>query len=98
MLALSERWLDSGSDTGLMQLELRGVDREDVPLHLRWRLVATHGDGPQVPATAAIVLARKLARDELAGAGAGPCLDLFTLDEFLAALDGYAITTTIEAV
>ncbi|TCO42620.1 saccharopine dehydrogenase family protein [Dokdonella fugitiva] len=98
LLALSERWLDSGSDTGLMQLELRGVDREDVPLHLRWRLVATHGDGPQVPATAAIVLARKLARDELAGAGAGPCLDLFTLDEFLAALDGYAITTTIEAV
>ncbi|MGN6519838.1 MAG: saccharopine dehydrogenase family protein [Dokdonella sp.] len=98
LLALSERWLAVGSDIGLMQIDLRGVDREGVPRHLRWRLVAAHGDGPQVPATAANIHARKLARGELPGGGAGACLDLFTLDECLAALDGYAITTIIEKV
>jgi hypothetical protein len=98
LLALSERWLARGSDVGVMQVDLRGVDRGGVPLRLRWRLVATNGDGPQVPATAAVVLARKLARGELPGSGARACLDLFTLDEFIDALDGYAIETTTERV
>jgi hypothetical protein len=98
LLALSERWLARGSDVGVMQVDLHGLDPAGVPLQLRWRLVARNGDGPQVPATAAVVLARKLARDEIPGGGARACLDLFTLDEFLAALDGYAIETTIERV
>ena len=58
-------------------------------------LIAANGDGPQVPATAAVVLARKLARGELPGSGARACLDLFTLDEFMAALDGFAMTATL---
>jgi hypothetical protein len=98
LLALSERWLARGSDVGVMQVDLHGLDPAGVPLQLRWRLVARNGDGPQVPATAAVVLARKLARDEIPGGGARACLDLFTLEEFLAALDGYAIETTIERV
>ena len=98
LLALSERWLAGGSDIGVMQMDLRGGDPDGTPLHLRWRLVAADGDGPQVPATAAVVLARKFARDELPGGGASACLDQFTLDEFLAALDGYAIETTIEKI
>jgi len=96
LLSLSERWLAAGSDAGVMQLDLRGVDPAGAPLHLRWRLVAANGDGPQVPATAAVVLARKLARGELPGGGARACLDLFTLGEFVDALDGYAIGTTLE--
>ena len=98
LLALSERWLHEGSDIGVMQVELRGRGLDGHALHLRWRLVAANGDGPQVPATAAVVLARKLARGELPGSGARACLDLFTLDEFVAALAGYAIETTIERV
>lgn len=96
LLALSRRWQNAGSDTGLMCVDLRGMDDKGHRLHLRWTLVAAEGDGPQVPATAAVVLARKLACGELHGAGAQACLDLFTLDEFLHALRGHSITTTLE--
>lgn len=93
LLRLSERWLDTGSDTGLMHVDMHGIGESGDALSLRWQMILRDGDGPQVPCTAAIVLARKLARGELAGAGAGPCLDLFTLDEYLSALDGFAVET-----
>ncbi len=96
LLAVSRRWQNIGSDIGLMCVDLRGIDAQGHRLHVRWTLIATDGDGPQVPATAAVVLARKLAHGELRGAGAQACLDLFTLDEFLHALRGHAITTTLE--
>ena len=98
LLALSARWRDHGSDTGLMRIDLRGRDPAGRALHLRWTLRADDGDGPQVPATAAVVLARKLAAGDLPGAGARACLDFFSLDEFLRALDGYAVTTQLEVV
>lgn len=58
---------------------------------------AADGSAPQIPATAAVVLARKLARDALPGGGARPCLDLFTLDEFMQALEGFPIRAVTEA-
>ena len=57
-------------------------------------IVAGGGDGPEIPATPAVVLAKKLARGELAARGARPCLDLFSLDEFLTALEGLDIRVT----
>ncbi len=98
LLAISERWIENGSDVGAMNVDLSGVDRNGAPLRLRWTLLARDGDGPQVPCTAAIVLARKLARGELAGSGAKACMDLFTLEEFLRALDGYAVETSLQAL
>jgi hypothetical protein len=83
LLRMSEWWLEAGSDTGLMTVDMRGAGHDRKPLHLQWSIVAEHGSGPRIPATAAVVLARKLARGELPGSGATPCLDLFTLDEFL---------------
>ena len=74
---------------------MRGIGVDGTPLRLDWTLVAREGDGPQIPATAAIVLARKLARGELPGSGARPCLDMFTLEEFMTALDGFAMTATL---
>lgn len=96
LLRISERWLDAGSDIGVMHVDLRGTGTDGRPLSLRWTLVARDGDGPQVPCTAAIVLARKLADDRLPGSGAMPCLGLFTLEEYLAGLDGFAVETTLE--
>lgn len=97
LLAISQRWIDAGSDTGLMAIELRGLDPAGKPLRVQWTLLAHAGDGPQVPATAAVVLARKLARGALPGeGGARACLDLFTLEEFLQALEGYAIETRVQ--
>lgn len=94
LFALSQRWQDTGSDIGLMQVRMRGRGHDGAPLAIEWTLVARDGDGPQIPATASVVLVRKLARGALPGSGATPCLDLFTLDEFMAALSGYAIEAT----
>lgn len=96
LFALSERWQDLGSEVGAMQVLLRGQGQDGAPLALTWTLAARDGDGPQIPATAAVVLARKLARGELAGSGASACIDLFTLDEFMRELAGFAMTTSLE--
>jgi hypothetical protein len=94
---LSERFIDAGSDVGGMVVELRGRDPQGQPLRLRWSLDAGAGDGPQIPAMPAVVLARKLADGAaLPARGAMPCMGLFTLDEALAALTGFAIETGVE--
>ena len=61
-----------------------------------WTLVAGHGDGPQIPCTGAIVIARKLAAGTLAARGAMPCVGLFSLDECLRELEGYDVRTIVE--
>ncbi len=98
LLKISERWLDAGSDVGLMHVDLHGIGHDGAPLALRWTLTAAAGDGPQIPATAAVVLARKLARGALPGSGARACLDLFTLQEFLEALRPFAIATSLQRI
>ncbi|MDI1254321.1 saccharopine dehydrogenase NADP-binding domain-containing protein [Thermomonas sp.] len=96
LFALSERWQNIGSDVGVMQVVLHGRGHDGGPLTLTWTLVARDGHGPQIPATAAVLLARKLARGELTGSGATACIDLFTLDEFLLELAGYAMQASLE--
>lgn len=97
LFALSERWQGIGSDVGVMRVELRGRCHDGAPLALTWTLVAREGDGPQIPATAAVLLARKLTRGELASSGATACIDLFTLDEFMQELAGCAMQTSLQA-
>lgn len=96
LLAISQRWQRLGSDCGLMQVDLHGLDGDGRPLRLRWQLIAEAGCGPEVPATAAVLLARRLARGGLPGAGARPCIDLFSLDDFLAELRGFPLHTRLE--
>lgn len=93
---MSEWFLDRGSDVGAMHVRLSGTATDGTPLCVTWSLVAGSGHGPQIPATAAVVLARKLARGQLAKVGAMACLDLFDLDEYLAALVGYDIRTQVQ--
>lgn len=87
--AYCDRW---GSDVGGMHVTLRGTrgSRE-------WELVARDGHGPEIPAIPAIVLARKLAAGRLDARGAMPCMGLFSLDEFRAALGALAISWTVRA-
>jgi hypothetical protein len=96
LFRLSRRWQDIGSDVGFMRVRLRGHGHDGKRQRLDWTLIAREGDGPQIPATAAVLLARKLARGALPGAGAAPCLDLFALDEFLSTLDGFAMETRVD--
>jgi saccharopine dehydrogenase-like NADP-dependent oxidoreductase len=96
-LLRASRGLQSyGSDVGGMHVTLRGIDARGRALTRTWTLVARSGHGPEIPATAAIVIACKLARGELHARGARACVDLFTLDEFLAALCGYEFVAAFD--
>jgi hypothetical protein len=94
----ASRWFERlGSDIGGMHVALCGVDADGRPLARRWEIIATSGHGPEIPATAAVVIARKLASGALPQRGARACLDLFTLDEFLAELSDFDIVTRVRA-
>ncbi|GAB1594474.1 saccharopine dehydrogenase family protein [Lysobacter claricitrinus] len=97
LLRLSDRWIHAGSDTGLMTMDLAGIGHNGRPLRLRWSIVARDGSGPQIPATAAVLLARAW-RAGRPRPSAGPCLDLFTLDDFMAALAHYPIDASTETL
>lgn len=90
----SEWFAHAGSDAGAMHVTLSGGAEDGRPRRLAWEIVARDGDGPEIPATAAVVIARKLARGEITARGARACLDLFTLGEFLESLGGFAIRAT----
>ena len=84
-----------GSDRGGMRIRLRGDGHDDEPVEVDWNLLAFDNHGPEIPCTAAVVLVRKLLRDEVFVRGALPCLDMFTEDEFLRELEGFSISTEV---
>jgi len=96
LIRASELWIRSGTDTGVMSIQMRGLGLQGERRHIQWSIIARDGSGPQIPATAAVVLSRKLARGDLPGSGARPCLDLFTLDEFIQSLAAYPISTSTQ--
>ena len=95
---MSEWFVRFGSDVGGMAVELRGTDLHGEPLHLCWWLDAGAGDGPQVPVTPAIVLARRWADGLVDARGAMPCMGLLTLEQIVAGFDGFALRTGVEAM
>ena len=58
-------------------------DHDGKPKRIDWHLVAGSGHGPYIPATASVLLAKRLLDGTLQTRGAMPCVGLFTLDEFL---------------
>lgn len=92
---LSEWFARDGSEQGAMHVALSGVGNSGSAHERCWEIIARDGDGPQIPATAAVVVAIKLARGELAVRGALPCIGLFTLAECLRSLQPYAIETRL---
>lgn len=91
LLRISKWWMRCGSNTGVMTIQMCGTNRQGEPNGVQWQIVASEGSGPQIPATAAVVLARKLARGDLPGSGARACLDFFSVEEFMEALDAFPI-------
>lgn len=94
----SEWFLHAGSDEGGMVVLLQGLDAKAKPLRLKWSLHAAAGDGPHIPAVPAVVLARKKADGLLKVCGAMPCMGLFDLDEALAALGDYQVSSKLETL
>lgn len=86
---LFDRW---GSGRSGFHIVISGVGHDGSTLVRRRWMVAHAGDGPNIPCMPAILLARRLAAREPLAPGARPCLDLITLDEFLAALAGFDVS------
>jgi hypothetical protein len=79
---LSERLIRLGSATGGMQIRLSGIGPGLEPKSVTWNLTAHQNHGPEIPCTPALILARKLAADQMPARGAYPCLGMITLAEF----------------
>jgi saccharopine dehydrogenase-like NADP-dependent oxidoreductase len=84
-----------GTDEGGMFVVLDGVDGTGARKQIGWHLVASKGHGPYIPTTPAVILARKLARGEIAVSGACACVGLVTLAEIEWELADLAITTVV---
>lgn len=80
------------SDRGGMTVVAVGLDGGGRLHRARWSLLASRGDGPQVPTLPAAAALRALLAGRIAP-GAGPAAGALTLTEIEAELKPYAITT-----
>jgi hypothetical protein len=74
---------------------LGGTDEAGAPKTIRFYLIARQGHGPYIPCVPAILLASRFAAGSAFTPGARPCLDLITLDEYLAALADLDVSTFV---
>ncbi len=95
MAAWFESW---GSDRGGMYVDLVGEDAGGRRIKRTWTLIAEAGDGPWVPCVPAVVLTRKLARNEITDRGATACLGLMSLAEFVAEVADLSIDMEVTEV
>jgi hypothetical protein len=63
---------------------------------VEWHITAGSNHGPEIPAMAAILLTRKLARGEITEQGAYPCMGLLALSDFEPEFRRWGMTTMIE--
>lgn len=82
-----------GSGTSAMHVVVTGENHNGQTCDRSWFIVARDGDGPNIPCVPAIVLVRKLVSGRIEARGAVPCLGLVTLDEYLAELTSFKIST-----
>lgn len=89
--AISQKMEPFVSDKGAMFVRMEGVGIDGQPLRLEWQLLAAQNHGPHIPCGAAIALATKLARGDALAHGAMPCMGILTVEEYLAALQGFDV-------
>jgi saccharopine dehydrogenase-like NADP-dependent oxidoreductase len=71
-----------GTRLGGMVVCVTGTDATGKPARRAWHLAADHDHGPEIPCMAAILLARRLARHEIAATGAHACMGWLQLADF----------------
>lgn len=92
---LSERFMRFGSANSGMMMQLSGTGLDQQPLTIRWDLVALHNQGLMIPTIPALILARKMAADQITLRGAMPCIHLITLEEFSEAVADLQIQQSV---
>jgi len=73
-------------------MRISGKGHDGKALTRTERIIARSGHGPNIPCIPAILIAGRLANGGSIPAGARPCLDLISLDEYLGALASLDIT------
>ncbi|MEH6630759.1 MAG: saccharopine dehydrogenase NADP-binding domain-containing protein [Halopseudomonas aestusnigri] len=92
-------WFNAlGTSDGGMHVILSGKDQAGHVLTKKWFVIALKGDGPQIPTIPAIVLAKKIIRNQTNLIGAMPCVGLVTLEEYLQELASFNIKTYKEGI
>jgi hypothetical protein len=91
--ALALNWL--GSERGGMLVSMIGTREDGSHARTEWHLTADDNHGPEVPCMAAILLAEKLIRGEIATRGAFPCMGFLTLPDFETEFKRWRITTVV---
>ncbi len=77
-----------GSRRSAMFVRLAGADARGSPRQILWELVAEDHEGRRIPCLGAVAVIRKAIAGRLGDAGAGPCVGVLDLDEYLAELRG----------
>jgi hypothetical protein len=71
-----------GSERGGLLISVSGIGRDGSRKRVDWSLTADANHGPEIPCITAILLARKIARGQIAPRGAFVCMGFLTLAEF----------------
>jgi hypothetical protein len=100
MIRVADGFDPVASDSGAMHVAVRGRGAAGGSMRRSWTVVAERGAGPQIPATPAALLIKKLLRVSgyrpLGARGAQPCIGLLSLDEIVRELAGLAIRTRLD--
>lgn len=83
-------WL--GSSKSAFHMALSGEDDKGLNRKVTFELTAKSGDGPYIPCMPAILIAKKLALNEITECGAYPCVGFISRDEYLDALKSLDIS------
>ena len=84
-------------DRGAMIVTAAGLDKHGKPISIQWQLMASNGDGPNVPVMAAAAAVRALLGDKIT-AGAQPCIAVLLLAAIEHEMKPYAIKTSIRLI
>ncbi len=96
LLRLAKGFDRFGTGDSGFYMKMQGTDENNKPLTLVFELTARQGHGLNIPATPAILLAKKLAAEEIQYCGATSCIGFLNLNEILTALKSYNIKTKTE--
>ncbi len=99
MLHVAKLFEPFGRDVGGMHVTATGRTADSRTVRRTWSLVASRGDGPQIPVIPAAALARKLlgvrGYEPVTARGAMPCMGLLSLSEIVNDLQPFAIETSL---
>ncbi|MFI0842762.1 DUF4166 domain-containing protein [Mesorhizobium sp. IMUNJ 23232] len=86
---MADRLERFGSDRGGMIARAAGRDQDGNAVERTWTLIAESGDGPEIPPTPALLLAKRLLAADGPAPGARPAVGVLSLAEIEAGLAGF---------